>query len=317
MNNNRRQRGFTLIELLVVIAIIAILAAILFPVFAQAKEAAKKTASLSNLKQLGIATAAYMTDSDDVFPLAHVDGDPAGGHHWNRFIPVPASQVPATDPAWKVAGVQSFVFNSMQPYMKNYKMLECPAGRQISYSNSGFAYYPSGPQPSGLSHVTYTYNGLLNGFSASGMAASAEMPAFWHGMGKRTVYGAGYASPWLVCNQSNVPCRYIPSASGCSTSVNGQTGGYTTRTVFGADVFNGGIIMVFGDTHAKFRKIGTPGTGAAQRTDPRTDPWAGYTRGFPNGRYWDQYVCHPYMFRPDFDNSTAEPATYVAGGADL
>jgi prepilin-type N-terminal cleavage/methylation domain-containing protein len=60
------KKAFTLIELLVVIAIIAILAAILFPVFAQAKQAAKQTACLSNLKQLGIAFALYTNDYDDV-----------------------------------------------------------------------------------------------------------------------------------------------------------------------------------------------------------------------------------------------------------
>src|SRR5215217_67863 len=62
------KRAFTLIELLVVIAIIAILAAILFPVFAQAKEAAKKTATLSNAKQLGTAMLIYESDYDDCMP---------------------------------------------------------------------------------------------------------------------------------------------------------------------------------------------------------------------------------------------------------
>ena len=62
------KKAFTLIELLVVIAIIAILAAILFPVFAQAKEAAKKTACLSNTKQIGLALLMYGTDNDDGYP---------------------------------------------------------------------------------------------------------------------------------------------------------------------------------------------------------------------------------------------------------
>jgi len=65
-----KRLGFTLIELLVVIAIIAILAAILFPVFAQAKLAAKKTQSISNLKQIALCSHMYEADSDDLVPLA-------------------------------------------------------------------------------------------------------------------------------------------------------------------------------------------------------------------------------------------------------
>jgi len=72
------KRAFTLIELLVVIAIIAILAAILFPVFAQAKLAAKKTQSLSNVKQLGLALQMYLGDSDDRYVAAFNPGPTNG-----------------------------------------------------------------------------------------------------------------------------------------------------------------------------------------------------------------------------------------------
>lgn len=78
------KKAFTLIELLVVIAIIAILAAILFPVFAQAKEAAKKTACLSNSRQIGMSIKMYLSDHDDVMPIfyAYNSVPPAGqpGH---------------------------------------------------------------------------------------------------------------------------------------------------------------------------------------------------------------------------------------------
>lgn len=70
----QNRRAFTLIELLVVIAIIAILAAILFPVFARAKEAAKQTACLSNLKNIGLAFTLYGSDSDDMLPNTNVIG---------------------------------------------------------------------------------------------------------------------------------------------------------------------------------------------------------------------------------------------------
>jgi len=68
-----KKRGFTLIELLVVIAIIAILAAILFPVFAQAREKARQSACLSNMKQIGLAMMMYVQDTDGIFPSVDCD----------------------------------------------------------------------------------------------------------------------------------------------------------------------------------------------------------------------------------------------------
>lgn len=83
----RFDRGFTLIELLVVIAIIAILAAILFPVFAQAKEAAKKSTCLSNEKQIGLAIVQYANDFDDTAPLAtYVSPDGTSNVTWYNEV---------------------------------------------------------------------------------------------------------------------------------------------------------------------------------------------------------------------------------------
>lgn len=81
----RKTKGFTLIELLVVIAIIAILAAILFPVFAQAREKARQASCLNNLKQLGLAVMQYVQDNDEQFPCGdnwlNDHYDPAPGHN--------------------------------------------------------------------------------------------------------------------------------------------------------------------------------------------------------------------------------------------
>src|SRR5258708_24865158 len=98
--STKKPRAFTLIELLVVIAIIAILAAILFPVFAQAREKARQTVCLSNLKQMGLAVMMYVQDYDENYPLQTTEAnygwfgypgptppcgngwDPAGGCTW-------------------------------------------------------------------------------------------------------------------------------------------------------------------------------------------------------------------------------------------
>ena len=93
---NHKSRAFTLIELLVVIAIIAILAAILFPVFAKAKEAAKATAELSNAKEIGLAYKLYINDTDDTMPIfyAYNSSPPSGvaGHKGTELLLLPYTE---------------------------------------------------------------------------------------------------------------------------------------------------------------------------------------------------------------------------------
>ena len=101
---NRDRAGFTLIELLVVIAIIAILAAILFPVFAQAREKARQTSCLSNLKQAGIGLSMYAQDNDETFPISYYQGQDAAGKSCAMTY-----------------------YHELYPYQKNVDVLRCPS----------------------------------------------------------------------------------------------------------------------------------------------------------------------------------------------
>ena len=137
----QRKNAFTLIELLVVIAIIAILAAILFPVFAQAREKARQTSCLSNLKQSATATLMYVQDYDETFPMSlFID-----------FSPSP----PCT----------SSFYNAISPYQKNGDIMRCPSkpqavdfvtGWSIVSGATGLPGLCAGSPP--LRYLSYNFN---------------------------------------------------------------------------------------------------------------------------------------------------------------
>ena len=137
------KRAFTLIELLVVIAIIAILAAILFPVFAQAKLAAKRTASLSNMKQIGTSTMLYVDDNDDVlYPHrtnCNANASGAATAVCQEYLSAPGvMRADAPDPAGGVGVASNWRYYwvyMLQPYTKNYEMFKDP-------TKAGTAFYP-------------------------------------------------------------------------------------------------------------------------------------------------------------------------------
>ncbi len=160
MNLNK---AFTLIELLVVIAIIAILAAILFPVFGQAKAAAKKAACISNIRQIGMAALMYSNDYDDVGPGAAIgaaDAGLVGGWiYYNRF-PADDGALPAGYDVTK---------GSLYPYIKNGGIFVCPVDNFAKTSGNSFAINEC---------VTIPNNGFEEGMSLTSLEAPSDTAYF-------------------------------------------------------------------------------------------------------------------------------------------
>jgi prepilin-type N-terminal cleavage/methylation domain-containing protein/prepilin-type processing-associated H-X9-DG protein len=166
LSRRTRRTGFTLIELLVVIAIIAILAAILFPVFARARENARRSSCQSNLKQMGLGFKQYAQDYDSKFPPVFMDGGGAIG--------------------FDVAADQGWVM-LLQPYLKSTQIFQCPSEStppDVSSSQAtGYTDYwynsivgANGTYTGGINEAAIDNSALcvLIGDSASGSSAISE-----------------------------------------------------------------------------------------------------------------------------------------------
>jgi len=287
------RKAFTLIELLVVIAIIAILAAILFPVFAQAKEAAKKTSTLSNAKQLGTGLVLYAGDADDTFPFGTLMYNNA--YYTGYVVPYPAGAVTGwTSDALKAAANTHWI-NTIQPYIKS---MDLEKGGEI-IGDIGDTFPAGGPTPgySGL-----TMNGLMQHMSTTEMPAPSSAVLLWGGTGNTSYKGRGSSNPELQCAGTPVgtPCKFNPSAPPNGAAAPGGATLYSgTYKGSGAGykpwTWGKTVPIVRADTSAKSRKVGileVPNSGDARRNqDVWNDP---FNRVYPTatGYNFGYYSCN-------------------------
>jgi prepilin-type N-terminal cleavage/methylation domain-containing protein/prepilin-type processing-associated H-X9-DG protein len=171
-----RRSGFTLIELLVVIAIIAILAAILFPVFAQAREKARQTSCVSNLKQIGLGVTMYAQDYDEKMPFNYQ-------YHWDAK----GKQIPGVLDWWQ---------DLCRPYMKNEQVYTCPSASPHTQEN----YW----RPAG------TPNPLIRDYIANAAATAADR-GFWPPGSKRSDRVGPFTNNW---NNDSVALAQVEDPAG-------------------------------------------------------------------------------------------------------
>ncbi len=276
------KKAFTLIELLVVIAIIAILAAILFPVFAQAKTAAKKTAALSNQKQITTGMFLYTADYDDIYPRNDdcilnsalnpaLNGAPAGTN------PQTGCQTSAGSFKWRM---NHFSWQKwMQPYVKNVEMFWHPAKARFNSDTfiSGKKYWSDFGQINGSFALNVAITGALNTGDVPA-ATSRVIRNSWTG-GTQTALRAPAdtmlvmetGSPFTsiipmgilngeynnatvtaypgVVRETLINDFYIHAGNACPGTVAGGT-------IDSTAIVNEGMTVGFADGHAKFVKVG-------------------------------------------------------------
>jgi prepilin-type N-terminal cleavage/methylation domain-containing protein/prepilin-type processing-associated H-X9-DG protein len=163
--------GFTLIELLVVIAIIAILAAILFPVFAQAKEASKRTVCASNLRQISLGWTLYLSDSDETATPSYYPESDSG-----------------PEVAWDFRGGQAP--GLLHPYLKSQQITACPSFRGRTW---------------GRKHTGYAYNATYLGGDYWGAKPPARLGAFATPSDTVAFADAGFGRPVAGANYLRAP----------------------------------------------------------------------------------------------------------------
>ena len=279
------KRAFTLIELLVVIAIIAILAAILFPVFAQAKEAAKKTQVLSNQKQIAIAQTMYITDSDDTLPAWFTKAADASDGTPNRtdivswpqmFYPyikngLPQTNLPASATGVKSTGVQ---FNPSWDEAKWKKAAELPdcdgAGALDSYVPIVARHSDFGMTLPFNSRTGVNY--LSDPASADGTAAKPDYYFAGSYLPGTPTNGRATRNVTMNLGQVNEVSRTALVTDGFTGVVKGN-GFATTVGCEASSIYAGGGNIAFLDSHAKFVK------GNSQR----------YVTQGSDGRYFQTY----------------------------
>ena len=215
--NEPRRRGFTLIELLVVIAIIAILAAILFPVFARARERASQTACLSNMKQLGTALTMYTDDHEGRTP-----GNAVGIAGENKPL---GWMDPTAGANWAA---------STYPYVKSLALYVCPSARPRQQLPGGASATTDVSNVSGAGNTNY----ILNGVAGNKLLTQIKNPA-----------GIIYLRE-MMSNTRTAQVR--PIATGTKAAIGAQYHGLHYYLYDNVHSLGGNYL--FADGHAKYQK---------------------------------------------------------------
>jgi len=233
-NTRKSRTAFTLIELLVVIAIISILAAILFPVFARARESARRASCLSNLKQIGLGIMMYVQDYDENYPP--------------RGYSTPDTQVPPDGTWYSTGGNTSWFWQQLiYPYTKSDQVYYCPSGSAVTHPYSG-NYGTNGNILVGVSStVPVVSMAKLQSPSTIYMIMDAG-PYYINYNMVYSPYGAFWYLPGTE-KYVGTPAADVVDGSGNHLNSNAQADYASDGRHFD------GINMTFGDGHAKWLKV--------------------------------------------------------------